>query len=60
MYIVCKGVPVPLLPFLRPPLYDPAYSPFLKSLFTLSSFLFHPLLRYFRQLTPPTCNPLLP
>ena len=34
--------------------------PFLKSLFPLPSFLFHPLLRYFRQFHPPSLNPLLP
>ena len=36
--------------FLRYPPLDPACPP----------FLFHPLLRYFRQSPPPLCNPLLP
>ena len=45
--IVCEKVPVP--PSLRHPPVDPACPPFLKSLFLLLSFLFHPLLRYFRQ-----------
>ena len=50
--IVRKGVPAPLFkastlwPSLPPPL-------FLKSLFLHSSFLFHPLLRYFRQSSHP-------
>ena len=59
MYIiVCKGVPVPA-PFLRHPPLDPA-SPLLKPLFPLQSFLFYPLLRYFTQSPPPSCNSLLP
>ena len=33
---------------------------FFKSLFLLPSFMFHPLLRYFRQFPPPLHNPLLP
>ena len=33
---------------------------FLKSLFPLPCFLFQPLLRYFRQLTPPSPSLLLP
>ena len=52
--IVCTGVPAPL----KAPSSRPS-PPFLKSLFPLSSFLFHPLLRYFRQtptlLQPPSC-----
>ena len=51
-----EGVPVP--PFLKP--LDLAYPSFLKSLFPLTSFLFHPLLRYFRKFLPPSRNPLLP
>ena len=35
-------------------------SPFLKSFFSLPSFLFHSLLRYSRQFPPPSHNPLLP
>ena len=50
--IVRKGVPAPL--FLRHPPLDPTCPPFLKFLCRLYSFLFHPLLRYFRQ--PPTPN----
>ena len=48
--IVRKGVPGPLFKAPTPWL---SFSPFLKSLFTLLSFLFHPLLRYFKQ-SPPT------
>ena len=50
--IVCKEVPVP--PFLRHPLLDPAWPPFLKSLCPLPSVLFQPPLRYFRQSPCPT------
>ena len=56
LYIVCKGVPAPL--FLRHPPLDPVCPlpppnpPFFKSLFPLPSFLFYPLLRYFRQSPP--------
>ena len=57
-YIVRKRVPTP--PFLRQPPLDPPCPPFLKALFLLPSFLFHPLLRHFRQLPPPSRNPLLP
>ena len=57
-YIVRKRVPTP--PFLRQPPLDPACPPFLKSLFLLPSFLFHPLLRHFRQFPPPSRNALLP
>ena len=38
----------------------PSLPTFLKALFPLSSFLFHPLLRYFRQFPPHSRNPLLP
>ena len=48
--IVGKGIPAPP-PFLRNPLTQLA--PFLKSLFALLSFLFHPLLRYLRRFSPP-------
>ena len=41
-------------PFLEHPSLDPACSPFLKSFFPLVSFLFHPLLRYFRQFPSPS------
>ena len=57
-YIVRKTVPTP--PFLRQPPLDPACPPFLKSLLLLPSFLFHPLLRHFRQFPPPSRNALLP
>ena len=46
-------------PFLRHPTLDPACCPFLKSLFALPSFIFHPLLRYFRQFLPPSHKSLL-
>ena len=55
--LVRKGAPVP--PFFRHPPLDPVFPPFLKSLFLLSSFLFHPVLRYFRQSPPPSHNPLV-
>ena len=38
----------------------PSLPPFFKSLLPLPFFLFHPLLRYFRQFPPPSHNPLLP
>ena len=47
-------------PFLRHPPLDPACTSFLKFLFPLNSFLFHPLLRYFRQFPPLSHNPILP
>ena len=53
--IVRKGVPAPRF-FLRHPHFEPACPlplTFLKSLFPLSSFLFHPLVRYFRQFPHP-------
>ena len=56
--IVHKGVPVPST--FQPPTPWPSLLPFLKSLFPLPSFLFHPLLKYFTQLPPPSCNPFLP
>ena len=56
--IVRKGVPVPP-PFFQAPTPWPSIPPFLKSLFPLSSFLFHPVLRYFRQSPPPSHNPLV-
>ena len=59
-HIVHKWVLAPPF-FLRHPPLDPACPlPFFKSLFPLPYFLFHPLLRYFRQFPPPSCNPLLP
>ena len=55
--IVGKGIPAPP-PFLRhPPLTQLVL--FLKSMFALLSFLFHSLLRYFRQFPPPSHNLLL-
>ena len=60
MPIVRKGVPVPT--FLRHPPLDLACPPplFFKPLSPHSSFLFHPLLRHFKQFRPSSCNPLLP
>ena len=57
--IVCKQVPAPLF---RHPHLDPAFSPFLKSLFLFFSPIFcsTPLLRYFKQFPPPSHSPLLP
>ena len=52
--IVPKGVPAPFL--WHPPLDPACPPPFLKSLFPLL-FLFHPLLRYFRQFPLPSYNP---
>ena len=37
----------------------PSFSPFLKSLFPLPSFLLHPLSKYFRQFPPLSCKSLL-
>ena len=57
--IVCKGFPAPLFKAPTPwPNLPP--SPFLKSLCPLSSVLFHPLLRYFRQFSPSSHKSLLP
>ena len=50
--LVLMGVPAPL----RHPPLDLVPPPFFKSLSPLSSFLFHPLLRYFRQ-TPTLLQP---
>ena len=55
--IVHKGAPVPLF---KAPTPWPRLAPFFKSLFPLPSFLFHPLLRYFRQFPPPAHKPLPP
>ena len=58
--IARKAVPAPLPPFLR---HSPLAQlvPFLKSLFLLHSFLFHPLLRCFRysfhRNVSPYCSP---
>ena len=54
--IVRKGVLVP--PFLRHPPVDPACPLFKIFVSSLPSFLFHPLLRYFRQFLPLSRNPL--
>ena len=51
--------PPPPLSFLRHPPLDPACPPFLKSLCPLPSFLFHLLLRSFRQ-SPPTLTQMPP
>ena len=56
--IVRKGVPVPPL-FKAPTPWPSLPPPFLKSLFPLLSFLFRPLLRYFRQFPPHSPTPLL-
>ena len=53
--MVLKEVSAPI--FLRHPPFNPACLPFLKSLFLLPSFLFHLLLRYFRQFPTPSHNP---
>ena len=53
-YIAHKGVPVPLFKAPTPWLSLP---PFLKFLFSLPTFLFHPLLRYFRQFPHPHAIP---
>ena len=47
-------------PFLRQPPLVPAFPPFLKYLFLLPAFLFHPLLSYLRQFPPPSRTPPLP
>ena len=51
-YEVCSNVAYFMRspPFFKAPSLDPAF-PFLKSLFLLLSFLFHPLLRYFSHPT---------
>ena len=46
--VVHKGASAPL-PFLRHPPLDPACPPFSRFLLPFSSYLFHPLLRCFRQ-----------
>ena len=56
LFIVGKWVPA----LLRHPSLDPACSPFWKSLWPLHSFLFHPVLRYFRQFPTPLCKSFLP
>ena len=50
--IVRKGVPAPI--FLRHPPLDPACLSLFKIFALLPSFLFYPLLRYFRQFSPPS------
>ena len=55
--IVRKGVPVPLF---KAPTPWPRLPIFFKSLFPLPSFLFHPLLRYFRQFPLPHATPSCP
>ena len=59
--IVGKGIPGP--PLFKAPTPWPSLPPFLKSLFALPSFVFHPLLKYFRQLphshTTPSCPNLV-
>ena len=47
-------------PFLRHPSFESACPPFFKFLFSLPSFLFCPLLRYFRQFSHPHTDNLLP
>ena len=58
--IVRKGVAAPPPLFKAHPPLDSACPLFLKSLFPFSSFLFHSLLRYFRQFPPLSRIPLLP
>ena len=58
--IVRKEVPATPPPFLRHPPLDLACRLFLKSLCPLSSFLFHPLSRYFRQFPWHSPKSLLP
>ena len=55
--IVCKEIPVRPLPLFKAPTSWSSMPPFLKYLFPLPSFLFHPLLRYFRQFLPPSQLP---
>ena len=52
--IVGKGIPGPLL--FKASTSWPSLPPFLKCLLALPSFLFHPLLRYFRQFPHPHTN----
>ena len=47
-------------PLFKVPTLDPACLSFLKSLFSLRSFLTHLLLKCFRQFSSPSQNPLLP
>ena len=56
--IVGKGIPGPSL--FKAPNPWPSLPHFLKSLFTISSFLFHPLLRHFRQFLHPYTTPSCP
>ena len=58
--IVRKGFRPPPPLFFKALTPWPSCSPFLKTLFTLPSFLFHLLLRYFRQFPPLSRNPLQP
>ena len=52
--IVRKGVPASLF---KAPTPWSNFSPFLKSLFSFPFFLFHSLLKYFRQIPPPLQPP---
>ena len=56
--IVCKRVPAPHPLWSQPPL-DPVWSPFLKSLLLLCSFVFH-LLSHFTQTPHPHATPSRP
>ena len=58
-YIIRRAVPAPSF-FKGTPLAPAWAPPVLKSLCTLPSVLFYPLLRYFRQFTPPSHKSLLP
>ena len=51
--IVRKGVPAPLF---KAPTPSPSLPPLFKMFVFPPSFLFHPFLRYFRQLSPPLCK----
>ena len=59
--VVCNGIPAPPPSLFKAPKPCLSLPPplFLKSLFPLTPFLFHPILRYFRQFPPPSRNLLL-
>ena len=47
-------------PFFKAPTPEPSFHPFFKLFVFLPSFLFYPLLIYFRQFPLPSCKTLLP
>ena len=57
-FIVCKEVQAPLL--FKAPTPWPSLPPFLKPLFPLLSFLFHPLLRHFTHFPHPQATSSCP